>query len=306
MHSRLLGRNVGLALAAWALSLGIGGMVLASEAAAEPKGAADPAPPKAVTPADPAGRGWLGVQIQPLDEGLREAFDFRKPGVLVGEVTPGSPAARAGIMRGDILVSVDGKKVANPEELTAAVREHQPGDSVAIGRVRDGREQRVNVILEGTPSARPPRPGRSPRDYLEGAYLGARIESLGPELADYFAVEPDKGVLVVEVAPDSPAAKAGLKPGDVIVALNSDPVANPRALLAQLDERKPGDQVTIGVLRHGKSVSLTATLDQAPIGDRMRRVMRLAPRDVDPMINDLRQRLEVLERKLDELTSGKK
>jgi serine protease Do len=209
-------------------------------------------------------------------------------------------------MRGDILVSVDGKKVANPEELTAAVREHQPGDSVAIGRVRDGREQRVNVILEGTPSARPPRPGRSPRDYLEGAYLGARIESLGPELADYFAVEPDKGVLVVEVAPDSPAAKAGLKPGDVIVALNSDPVANPRALLAQLDERKPGDQVTIGVLRHGKSVSLTATLDQAPIGDRMRRVMRLAPRDVDPMINDLRQRLEVLERKLDELTSGKK
>lgn len=302
MHSRLLGRNMTLAWTAWALSLGVG----VSLAGAEPKGAADPAPPQAVAPADPAGRGWLGVQIQPLDEGLREAFDFRKPGVLVGEVTPASPAARAGIMRGDILVSVDGKQVANPEELTAAVREHEPGDSVAIGRVRDGREQRVNVILEGTPSAHPPRAARSPRDYLEGAYLGARIETLGPELADYFAVEPDQGVLVVEVAPDSPAAKAGLKPGDVIVALNSDPVANPRALLAQLDERKPGDQVTIGVLRHGKSVSLTATLDQAPLGDRMRRVMRLAPRDVDPMINDLRQRLEILERKLDELTSGKK
>ena len=208
-------------------------------------------------------------------------------------------------MRGDILVSVDGKKVASPEELTAAVRGHQPGDSIAIGRVRDGKEQRVSVLLEGAPSTRGHAP-RTARDYLDGAYLGARIETLGPELAEYFAVEPGQGVLVVEIAPDSPAAKAGLKPGDVIVQLNADQIANPRALLAQLDERKPGDQVTIGILRHGQAQSLTATLDPAPIGDRMRRVMRLAPRDVDPMINDLKQRLETLERKLDELTAGKK
>jgi membrane-associated protease RseP (regulator of RpoE activity) len=167
MNSSLLSRNATLALAVWALSLGVG----VSPAGAEPKEAADPAPPQAAIPVVPAGSGWLGVQIQPLDEGLREAFDFRKPGVLVGEVSPGSPAARAGIMRGDILVSVDGKQVANPEELTAAVRAHQPGDSVAIGRVRDGKEQRVNVLLESTPHARPPQAARSPRNYLDGAYL---------------------------------------------------------------------------------------------------------------------------------------
>jgi S1-C subfamily serine protease len=307
MKSTLSNRYQSVASAAWALSLGI--LMLGSPAGAETQGSADPpvppAPPVAPAPLATA-RGWLGVQIQPLDEGLREAFDFRKPGVLVGEVSPGSPAARAGILRGDILVSVDGNQVASPEELTDAVREHGPGDSVAIGRVRDGKEQRVNVLLEGTPSPRAPRAPRAPSNYLDGAYLGARIETLGPDLAKYFDVDPDAGVLVVEVAPDSPASKVELKPGDVITTLNSDSVANPRALLAALDERKAGDQVTIGILRHGKSMSLQATLAPAPIGDRMKRVMRLAPRDMDPMINDLRQRLEILERKLNELTSGKK
>jgi serine protease Do len=248
------------------------------------------------------------VQIQPLDEGLREAFDFRKPGVLVGAVSPGSPAERAGVKRGDILVSVDGKKVATPEELTELVRRHKPGDSVAIGRVRDGKEQRVNVLLESAPvpSARTPRPPVGPGRYLEGAYLGARIAPLSPDLAAYFALEADRGVLVTEVTPDSPAMRAGMKPGDVIVELNGDRMANPPALLAWLDERKPGDQVTVKVIRHGKPLSLTATLDPAPLGDRVRRVMRLAPKDADPMIEDLRKRLEALEEKLEQLAPGAK
>jgi serine protease Do len=270
-----------------------------------------PPPPAAPAPAAPeamSARGWLGVQVQPLDEGLREAFDFRKPGVLVGAVSPGSPAARAGVKRGDILVSVDGKQVATPEVLTDLIRQHEPGDSVAIGRVRDGKEQRVNVLLEDAPVGGPraARPARGPGRYLEGVYLGARIAPLDPDLASYFALEPDQGVLVLEITPDSPAAKAGMKSGDVIVQLNGDRVANPTALLAWLDERKPGDKVTVKVIRHGKSMELAATLDPAPLTDRVRRVMRLAPRDADPMIDDLRERLEALEKKLEQLAPGTK
>jgi S1-C subfamily serine protease len=275
-----------------------------------PPETADPRPAApAAEAADPAaGRGWLGVQIQPLDEGLREAFDFRKPGVLVREVSPASPAERAGLKRGDILVSVDGVKVPSPDEFTALIRRHDPGDSVAIGRVRDGREQRVDIMLAAAPARapRPVRPARGPERYLDGAHLGARIATLGPDLASYFALEPEQGVLVLEVTPESPAARAGIKPGDVITAMNGDRVANPAALLAWLDERKPGDQVTLKVVRHGKPVELTATLDPAPFGDRVRRVMRLAPRDADPMIEELKERLEALEQKLDQLAPSKK
>ena len=130
-------------------ALGTGSSARAQEQAPTPPSPAQPPPAAGTPPAAPRppepDRGWLGVQIQPLDEGLREAFDFRKPGVLVGAVSPGSPAERAGVKRGDILVSVDGKKVATPEELTELVRRHKPGDSVAIGRVRDGTASNPNA-----------------------------------------------------------------------------------------------------------------------------------------------------------------
>jgi C-terminal processing protease CtpA/Prc len=306
MDSTKLCRPAALAAGSrWMILIAVSLLAGAAFAQSGPGSRAGETAPPTVTA--PSGEGWLGVQIQPLDEGLREAFDFRKPGVLVGQVSPGSPAERAGLKRGDILISVDGVKIATPEALTEEIRKHPPGDSVAIGRVRDGREERVKVLLEAAPVRTPHPPRSGPGEFsFDGAYLGARIEALGPDLASYFALAPDRGVLVTAITPDSPAERAGIKAGDVIVGMSGDPIATPPALLQWIDARKPGDQVTVKVIRHGKPLELKATLAQAPMADRMRRVMRLAPQHADPIIDDLRQRLESLERKFDELTKDRK
>ncbi len=274
-----------------------------------PDSAVDPAVP--TPPAEPAppNRGWLGVQVQPLDEGLREAFDFRQPGVLVGFVAAGSPAERAGFQRGDIIVSLDGKKVETPSDLTSRIRDHDPGDSVEIGRVRDKREQRVKVQLEATP-ARAPGARRARVDYLRGAHLGARIEELSPDLASYFATEADQGVLVTRVPEDSPAGKAGLKAGDIIVGMSGEPVRTPGDLYEWMDARKPGDVAKVEILRRGKKQTIDVTLGESPLTDRVRRAVRLAPRDMDPMMDDVRRRFleerEELKERVDRLEQSLK
>jgi len=283
--------------------------VVAGTTAAQEEGPPSPPPPPdtAVDPAVPAppsepappNRGWLGVQVQPLDEGLREAFDFRKPGVLVGFVAAGSPAERAGFQRGDILVSIDGNKLETPNDLTRRIREHEPGDSVEIGRVRDKKEQRVKVQLEATP-ARGAGARRARVDYLRGAHLGARIEGLNPDLASYFSTEADQGVLVTSVPEDSPAGKAGLKAGDIIVGMSGEPIRTPRELYTWMDERKPGDVAKVEILRRGKRQTIDVTLGESPFTDRVRRAARLAPRDMDPMMDGLRRRFETERESLNE------
>jgi predicted metalloprotease with PDZ domain len=256
-----------------------------------PDTAVDPAVPSPPSEPAPPNRGWLGVQVQPLDEGLREAFDFRQPGVLVGFVAAGSPAERAGFQRGDIIVSIDGKKVESPSDLTGRIREHDPGETVEIGRVRDKREQRVKVQLEATP-ARVPGARRARHDYLRSAHLGARVEQLNPDLASYFAAEADQGALVVAVPADSPADKAGLKAGDIIVGMSGNPIRTPGDLYAWMDERKPGDVAHVEILRRGKRQTLDVTLGESPLTDRVRRAVRLAPRDMDPMMEGLKRRFD--------------
>ena len=293
--------------------------VFTGSAAAQTEGPPPPPPPPdtAVDPAVPAppaapappNRGWLGVQVQPLDEGLREAFDFRQPGVLVGFVAAGSPAERAGFQRGDIIVSIDGKKVESPSDLTRRIQEHDPGDAVEIGRVRDKREQRVKVQLEATP-ARGAGARRARVDYLRGAHLGARIEELSPDLASYFSTEADQGVLVTRVPEDSPAAKAGLKAGDIIVGMSGEPIRTPRDLYTWMDERKPGDVAKVEILRRGKKQTIEVTLGESPLSDRVRRAVRLAPRDMDPMMDDVRRRFleerEELKERVDRLEQSLK
>ncbi len=165
-------------------------------------------------------RGLLGVSINNVTPELAETYGLRdSSGAIVMAVTPGSAAEQAGIRIDDVIVSVNGKRVRDAATLRNAIGMLRPGERVAVGLVRDGREQTVNAVLgELTPTtvaAPPPAPEAPPA--LDPVLAGATILDHDPSRPELRGVA---GLLVESVAPESPAADRGLRPGDVIVEVN--------------------------------------------------------------------------------------
>jgi S1-C subfamily serine protease len=204
--------------------------------------------------ADPAGEsktaGYLGVHLQPIQGGLAEALDrAENDGVLVGQVEDDSPAAQAGLKSGDILLAIGDEKMGSPDDVRKAVRGLAAGDVAQIRYVRDGKTQTARATLGEAPRNRarfgPSRPGRigggpegeDPhhwgRDLRFGGergFFGVTTQPVNGDLAAYFGVKGEGGALVAEVVEDSPAAKLGLKAGDVITSLAGQTVDGPDGL----------------------------------------------------------------------------
>jgi serine protease Do len=189
-------------------------------------------------------------------------------GAEVTEVSPGSAAIKAGIKAKDIIQSVAGKKITSPEELVAAIRAHKPGDAVTLELLRDGNPLKVQATLgeapagailkefkfEGAPGLEgileeimQDGPGRP---LLREGML-ARKPRLGVQLEE---TESGKGLKVLEVVPDSPADKAGLKKDDIISQLGDEEVTSIDDFRARLDKQELESKVE--VLRSGKKVNL--------------------------------------------------
>jgi serine protease Do len=165
-------------------------------------------------------RGWIGVQIQPVTPEIAESLGLKKPlGALVAEPQHGSPAAKAGIEAGDVIVSLDGKPVHDARELARRISSMAPGAAVKLGIFRKGSEQAISVTLGELPNAREARAER--RLDREGRHEGPR---LGLSLAP---AGDEPGVVVAEVDPMGPAADFGFKPGDVILEVAGTSVATP-------------------------------------------------------------------------------
>ena len=163
-------------------------------------------------------RGWLGVSMQALDAETAAALgapDLK--GALVAAVERNSPAARGGLQPGDVVQGLDGKPVATPRALAAAVAEVKPGATATIEVLRDGKRQEQRVTFGQQPAVREASRGAVP--------AGPRQDSLGLALAPN---GKDGGAVVAEIAPDSIAAERGLQPGDVIHRAGDRAVAGPR------------------------------------------------------------------------------
>jgi len=255
-------------------------------------------------PEDAGGRAWLGVELQDLDPALRQAFDFKGPGVLVTRVVPGSPADRCGLERGDIITKVGGRDVQSASQVIRRIRAYDPGDTVKFIRIRKGRKDDVQAKLVETPARLGGRE-RGPMPWASRSYLGARVESLSSNLASYFGVEPETGVLVVSVHEDSPADRAGLKAGDVILNVGTARVRSPEELADAVQAEDPGTAIILTAIRHGKEQKFEATLAEAPPVERLRRLARLRGEDFGPMWHDLRDRMheggEALSERVDRL-----
>jgi len=173
-------------------------------------------------------RGWLGVLIQNLDEDMAKSFKFRgTDGVLIGDVTKNSPAAKAGLKSGDIIVEYDGKAVKDVNQLRNLVAATTPDKNVTLEIYRNGKKRTVPIkigLLETAQAKAGKKAGSSE--------LGLSVETLTTELARKMGIEETKGVVVTAVEPGSPAAMVGIRPNDVILSINGREVPDPRAFNA--------------------------------------------------------------------------
>lgn len=175
-------------------------------------------------------RSQLGVMIQPVTPELAKEFNLPQPsGALVGEVNRRSPAERAGLKSGDVIVEFDGRKVEDSRQLRLLVAQTAPGTTVRLKLIRDGRPEEIKVTLEEMPAGGLSRGERGPGGLRRGqgtdALDGVTVDDLDARTRRQFGIPPGvRGVIVTEVEPRSPAASAGLQPGDVIQEINRQPV----------------------------------------------------------------------------------
>ncbi|PID72121.1 MAG: serine protease [Desulfobulbus propionicus] len=193
-------------------------------------------------------RGWLGVMIQDINEDLAKSFDLdHNSGVLIAEVTDDSPAQKAGLEQGDVLIALDGTPLSDVTDLRNKIAMTPPGSKVKMQVVRNGKTQTIKVKI-----------GQQPEDMasigssaggtnsLLGDY-GLSLQNLTPELAEQFGYEDRKGVLIASVDVDSPAGRVGLQSGQLIEEVNRKPVQNLAGLKKVLKRAKSNNQVLLRI-----------------------------------------------------------
>jgi serine protease Do len=201
-------------------------------------------------------RGYLGVMIQPVTPEL--AQEFRLPdsnGALVSEVTPDSPAAKAGLKIGDVIVEFNGRKVSDSRQLRLMIAQTPPDTEVTLRVLRDGTPKTVKVKLAELPGAAASegRPGSLRRPKQPDLLDGVVVDDLTPRSRRAFNIpEEVQGALIVQVAPNSPAAAAGLQPGDVILEINRRRVGSAEEAVRASQDVK-GERVLLRVWSRGGS-----------------------------------------------------
>jgi serine protease Do len=195
--------------------------------------------------------------IQPVTKELAESFGLKEPkGALISQVLPGSPAEKAGLKQGDIIVEFNGKEIDTFHDLPKVVNVQPVGSKAKVKFIRDGKSDTTTVILgeqreRGEVEAKEPGGKAS-----EAPKLGLKIQDITPEIAEGLGLTRKEGVVVTEVAPSSPAQSAGLKRGDVILEANRKMVksaADFAALVGKADRTKP---LLLLVQRGGSTIYL--------------------------------------------------
>ena len=168
-------------------------------------------------------RGFLGIRMDEVDHDTAEFFNLDKPrGVLVAEVVKDSPADKAGLKRHDIILELDGKTVNNLYQLRNSISLMEPGTRATLAIIRDGDEKNIRVKI-GTLEKETPVAAKTPGKAQE---LGLRVENLTGEMAQRLGYDVEEGVIIIEVESDSPAGRAGILPGTLIVSVGSEDVTN--------------------------------------------------------------------------------
>jgi serine protease Do len=173
----------------------------------------------------------MGVQPQAITADMVDQLGLKSTkGALIADVVPKSPAAEAGLKPGDVVVALNGKPVNDPNQFQRDVGTIQPGQVAKVDVIRDSKTRTFEVKLKERPEdsdISDRSPTQNSQEKTPGDLLGVRVQDLTPELKQRARVDDQtKGVVVTDVAPDSPAATAGLEPGDVITEVNRQEVTS--------------------------------------------------------------------------------
>jgi serine protease Do len=173
-------------------------------------------------------RGYLGVMVQPITPAMSKALGESEPrGVLVGDLTPNSPAKASGVERGDIILSLNGTPVNDSNDLRNTVSMMPPGEVVKLQISRNGSVRDLSVKLGELPNAKEDAQNSNSDDASKNALEGVSVENLNAESARELNLPADtQGVVVTGIDPSSPKAESGLRKGDVIQEVNHQPVHN--------------------------------------------------------------------------------
>jgi serine protease Do len=205
-------------------------------------------------------RGWLGVTIQDVDKNLAESFGLDRPkGALVAQVAGGSPAEKAGLQEGDVIVTFDGNEIPTSSDLPHVVGLIEPGSKVSMEVVRDKKRRKMSVEVGGLDADDSFSLTAGKVDKGHGGRLGLVVETAQPETLERFGI--NGGVVVREVVPDSAAAKAGVMSGDVITLLGSSPVKTAEAFERVVDKLSGGSSVPVRLIRRGSPMFIGLKLE---------------------------------------------
>ncbi len=191
-------------------------------------------------------RGWLGVMIQNVNKDLAKSFNLKSThGVLISEVTAKSPAEKAGIKQGDVVIAIDGKSIDNVGELRNTIAMTSPETKLVLTVIRDGEKHSIPVAIGEQPAKFAQTGQHMANSPL--ADMGLSLQNLTSELAGQFGYEKNQGVLIAEVEPDSPAGLVGLQAGQLIEEVNKIKVHNLKELKKALEQSKDKKQVLLRV-----------------------------------------------------------
>jgi Do/DeqQ family serine protease len=197
-------------------------------------------------------RAWLGAKLQAVTPEIADSLGLKHPGgALVASVSSGGPAARAGIKTGDLIVTIDGMIVDDPNAFDYRFATKPIGGTAQIGIMRQGKEVVVAVPLESLPD--------TPRHEVEikgqSPFVGATVTTLSPALADELRLDPQtEGVVITGVADGSPAQSIGFQKGDIVVSVNSQKIATPADL--ERVSNSGGRQWRVTIDRGGQQISV--------------------------------------------------
>jgi len=206
-------------------------------------------------------RGYIGTSVQTLTPEIADAMKLKgqPTGALVGEVEPNAPAAKAGIKTGDVITAVSGKKVNDPRELRLMIGSMAPGTKAHIEVNREGQSKTFDVQLGEMPATAA---GENTETSTEESaqpekttvFDGVAVTNITEDIRTALNVPKEvQGVVIADIDEDSPAAKAGLREGDVIQEVNKQPVKSPKDLLAISKKLKPNEKILIRVYSQGRS-----------------------------------------------------
>lgn len=223
-------------------------------------------------------RPWLGVSVMDVSKKNKKEYDLgRNEGVQVSYVIDNSPADFVDLERGDLILAVDGAKLKGPRHFTRLIRKKKPGDNLSLEVIHDGKDKTIKVELANYQD----RDDESGLFYSYGfrddepavlfaggsrPYLGVHMQDMNEDLAKYFSVDAEDGVLITDVEEESPAEDAGMKPGDILSQIGGEAVEVTDDVLEILGDYDSGEEVELSIVRSGKAQKINVELGESDHG----------------------------------------